>query len=141
MIHTRMVTRWRVCMDYRHLNKVTIKDRLAGKECYCFLDGYSDEVKTTFMCPYRTFAFCRMSSGLCNAPTTSQRCMTIIFWDMNDFPIFPKYFARCLKILENVLKRCEESRLVLNWDKCHFMVHEGILLGHKISGKRIEVTG
>ncbi|KAI3678637.1 hypothetical protein L6452_37938 [Arctium lappa] len=67
-------------------------DRLAGKEFYCFLDGYSgynqisiapeDQEKTTFTCPYGTFAFRRMPFGLCNAPVTFQRCMMSIFSDM-----------------------------------------------------------
>uniref|UniRef100_A0A1S4A6X6 RNA-directed DNA polymerase homolog n=1 Tax=Nicotiana tabacum TaxID=4097 RepID=A0A1S4A6X6_TOBAC len=95
LIPTRTVTGWRVCMDYRKLNKVTRKnhfplpfldqmlDRLAGRLFYCFLDGYSgynqilispeDQEKTTFTCPYGTFAFSRMPFGLCNAPATFQR--------------------------------------------------------------------
>ena len=65
--------------------------RLAGKGCYCFLDGYlgynfisiaPDQEKTTFICPYRTFAFKRMLFGLCNAPATFKRCMVSIFFDM-----------------------------------------------------------
>ena len=64
-------------------------DRLVGHSHYCFLDGYSgynqimvdpkDQEKTTFTCPYGTFAFKRMPFGLCNAPTTFQRCMIDIF--------------------------------------------------------------
>ncbi|XP_024963864.1 uncharacterized protein LOC112504144 [Cynara cardunculus var. scolymus] len=92
LIPTRVVSGWRICMDYRKLNKATQKDhfplpfidqmldRLAGKEFYYFLDGYSgynqiaispeDQEKTTFTCPYGTFAFRRMPFGLCNAPAT-----------------------------------------------------------------------
>nr|GFB28965.1 reverse transcriptase domain-containing protein [Tanacetum cinerariifolium] len=65
---------------------------LAGNEYYCFLDGFSgyfqipidpkDQEKTTFTCPYGTFAYKRMSFGLCNAPGTFQRCMMAIFHDM-----------------------------------------------------------
>ncbi|KAL4291948.1 hypothetical protein GQ457_14G015110 [Hibiscus cannabinus] len=106
LIPTRTVTGWQVCMDYRKLNKATRKDhfplpfidqmldRLAGKQFYCFLDGYSgynqiaiapeDQSKTTFTCPYGTFAFCRMPFGMCNAPATFQRCMTAIFSDLNE---------------------------------------------------------
>ena len=40
-----------------------------------------------------------------------------------------------------MLKRCEDTNLVLNWKKCHFMVDEGIILGHKISHAGIEVDG
>ncbi|GKD65375.1 reverse transcriptase domain-containing protein, partial [Tanacetum coccineum] len=90
LIPTRLVTGWRVCIDYRKLNEATRKDhfplpfmdqmleRLAGNEFYCFLDGFSgyfqipidpqDQEKTTFTCPYGTFAYRRMPFGLCNAP-------------------------------------------------------------------------
>ncbi|KAL4303538.1 hypothetical protein GQ457_10G010040 [Hibiscus cannabinus] len=170
LIQTRTVTGWRVCMDYRKLNKATRKDhfplpfidqmldRLAGKQFYCFLHGYSgynqiaiapeDQSKTTFTCPYGTFAFRRMPFGLCNAPTTFQRCMTAIFSNLNedcletfmdDFSTFGDNFDNCLNNLEKVLKICKETNLVLNWEKCHFMVDEGIVLGHKISSKGMEV--
>ena len=94
LLPSRTVTGWRICIDYRKLNKATRKDhfplpfldqmldRLAGYEYYCFLDGYSgynqiaiapeDQEKTTFTCPYGTFAFRRMPFGLCNAPGTFQ---------------------------------------------------------------------
>ena len=93
-----------MCIDYRKLNAVTRKDhfplpfidqileRLAGHEYYSFLDGYSgynqvaifpeDQEKTTFTCPFGTFAYRRMPFGLCNAPATFQRCMLAIFSDM-----------------------------------------------------------
>ena len=58
---------------------------------------------------------------------------------MDDFSIFGETFIDCLHNLEEVLKRCEMTNLVLNWEKCHFMVQEGIMLGHKISKKGIEV--
>ncbi|GJS91518.1 reverse transcriptase domain-containing protein [Tanacetum coccineum] len=125
LIPTRLVTGWRVCIDYRKLNDATRKDhfplpfmdqmleRLAGNEYYCFLDGFSgyfqipidpqDQEKTTFTCPYRTFAYQRMPFGLCNAPRTFQRCMMDIFHDM-----------------------IEERK-------------EGIVLGHKISKFGIKV--
>ncbi|KAL5562245.1 hypothetical protein UlMin_031992 [Ulmus minor] len=170
LIPTRVVTGWRICMDYRRLNKNTRKDhfplpfidqmldRLAGREYYCFLDGYSgynqiviapeDQHKTTFTCPYGTFAFRRMPFGLCNAPATFQRCMMAIFTEMvehfvevfmDDFSVFGDSFSLCLENLAKVLKRCEETNLVLNWEKCHFMVKEGIVLGHKVSRNGLEV--
>nr|GFA82780.1 hypothetical protein [Tanacetum cinerariifolium] len=92
LIPTRLVTGWRVCIDYHKLNEATRKDhfplpfidqmleRLAGNQYYCFLDGFS-----------------------------------------------------------GMLKRCEDTNLCLNWEKSHFMVKEGIILGHKISKERIEV--
>ncbi|GKC36001.1 putative nucleotidyltransferase, ribonuclease H [Tanacetum coccineum] len=104
--------------------------------------------KTTFTCPYRTFAYQRMPFGLCNAPATFQRCMTAIFHDMvedfmevfmDDFSVFGNSFYCCLANLDRMLFRCEETNLVLNWEKCHFMVKEGIVLGHKISSAGIEV--
>ena len=58
---------------------------------------------------------------------------------MDDFFVFGSSFECCLSNLERVLERCEETNLVLNWEKCHFMVKEGIVPGHKISAKGIEV--
>ena len=170
LLPSRTVTGWRICIDYRKLNKATRKDhfplpfldqmldRLAGYEYYCFLDGYSgynqiaiapeDQEKTTFTCPYGTFAFRRMPFGLCNAPGTFQRCMMAIFSDMvektieifmDDFSVMGNSFDNCLTNLRAVLARCEETNLVLNWEKCHFMVQEGIVLGHRISARGIEV--
>ncbi|KAK1419540.1 hypothetical protein QVD17_28715 [Tagetes erecta] len=170
LIPTRTVTGWRVCIDYRRLNDATRKDhfplpfidqmleRLAGQQFYCFLDAFSgyfqipiapeDQEKTTFTCPFGTFAYRRMPFGLCNAPATFQRCMVAIFQDMmqnsmevfmDDFSVFGSSFDHCLSNLESMLKRCIETNLMLNWEKCHFMVTEGIVLGHKISRKGIEV--
>ncbi|GJR31727.1 reverse transcriptase domain-containing protein [Tanacetum coccineum] len=141
LIPTRLVTGWRVCIDYRKLNAATRKDhfpllfmdrmleRLAGNEYYCFLDGFSgyiqipidphDQEKTTFACPYGMFAYRRMPFGLCNAPGTFQR--------------------NCLSHVNKMLQRCEDTNLYLNWEKSHFMVKEGIVLSHKISKNGIEV--
>ena len=58
---------------------------------------------------------------------------------MDDFSVFGKSYESCLSNLRMVLQRCEEHNLVLNWEKCHFMVNEGIVLGHKISRNGIEV--
>ncbi|GJZ13526.1 reverse transcriptase domain-containing protein [Tanacetum coccineum] len=107
-----------------------------------------DQEKTTFTCPYGTFAYRRMPFGLCNAPDTFQRCMMAIFHDMiektmevfmDDFSVFGDNFDLCLSNLEKMLKRCEDTNLVLNWEKCHFMCREGIVLGHKILKSGIEV--
>ncbi|CAL8089530.1 unnamed protein product [Prunus armeniaca] len=133
-------------------------ERLAGHSFYCFLDGYSgcnqiviapdDQEKTTFTCPFGTFGYRRMPFGLCNAPATFQRCMVSIFSDfvekiievfMDDFSVFGDSFDGCLTNLTLILKRCIETNLVLNWEKCHFMVKQGIVLGHIVSEKGIEV--
>ncbi|GJV44637.1 reverse transcriptase domain-containing protein [Tanacetum coccineum] len=58
---------------------------------------------------------------------------------MDDFSVFGDSFSSCLPHLDKMLKRCEDTNLVLNWEKCHFMVKEGIVLGHKISKSGIEV--
>ena len=58
---------------------------------------------------------------------------------MDDFSVFGNSFEKCLANLEKVLQRCEETNLVLSWEKCHFMVQQGIVLGHKVSSKGIEV--
>ena len=101
LLPTRISSGWRVCIDYRKLNAVTRKDhfplpfidqileRLAGQSFYCFLDGYSgynqvpvfldDQEKTTFTCPYGTFAFRCMPFGICNASATFQRYILAIF--------------------------------------------------------------
>ncbi|KAM1620715.1 hypothetical protein ACFXTN_017669 [Malus domestica] len=170
LVPTRIQTGWRVCIDYRKLNNTIRKDhfplpfidqmleRLAGHSFYCFLDGYSgynqiviapeDQEKTTFTCPFGTFAYRRMPFGLCNAPATFQRCMVSIFSDfiekiievfMDDFSVFGDSFDGCLENLTLILKRCMETNLVLNWEKCHFMVKQGIVLGHIISENGIEV--
>nr|GEW98973.1 reverse transcriptase domain-containing protein [Tanacetum cinerariifolium] len=133
LLPTRLVTGWRVCIDYRKSNEATRKDhfpllfmdqmleRLAGNEYYCFLDGFSgyleipidprDQEKTTFTCPYGTFAYRRMPFGLCNAPGTFQRCMLAIFHDMvekmmevfmDDFSVFGNSFENCLSRAENL---------------------------------------
>ena len=167
---TCLTTSWRVCIDYRRLNEVTRKDhfplpfmdqlleRISSHPFYYFLDGYSgyfmieiaieDQEKTTFTCPFGTYAYRRIPFDLCNAPATFQRCMLNIFSDMverimevymDDIIVYGGSFEKCLINLETVLHRCFEKNLVLNWEKCHFMVYQGIVLGHIISNKGIEV--
>ncbi|XP_021299412.1 LOW QUALITY PROTEIN: uncharacterized protein LOC110428059 [Herrania umbratica] len=98
-------------------------DHIVGKEYYCFLGGYSghnqiviipeNQNKTTFTCPYDMV----------------ETCLEVF---MDNYFIFGNNFDDCLLNLARVLKRCEETNLVLNWEKCHFMVQEGITLWHKI---------
>ncbi|GKC79795.1 reverse transcriptase domain-containing protein [Tanacetum coccineum] len=123
LVPTRTVTGWRVCIDYRKLNEATAKDhfplpfmdqileRLTRNKYFCFLDGFSgyfqilidpmDQEKTTFTCPFGTYAYCRMPFGLCNAPANFQRYMLAIFHYMieesvevfmDDFSIFGNSF-------------------------------------------------
>ncbi|KAK1611862.1 hypothetical protein QYE76_035535 [Lolium multiflorum] len=66
-------------------------------------------------------------------------CESIVEVFMDDFSVYGNSFDSCLRNLDKVLQRCEETNLVLNWEKCHFMVNEGIVLGHKISERGIEV--
>ena len=107
-----------------------------------------DQEKTTFTCPFGTYAFQRMRFGLCNAPATFQRCMMAIFSDfigesmevfMDDFSVFGPSFDACLDHLTQILDVCVKKRLVLSWEKSHFMVREGIVLGHLVSSKGLEV--
>nr|GEU39440.1 reverse transcriptase domain-containing protein [Tanacetum cinerariifolium] len=131
LIPTRLVTGWRMVLGYFQIP----------------IDP-QDQEKTTFTCPYGTFTYRRMPFGLCNALGTFQRCMMSIFHDMiektmevfmDDFSIFGDSFSSYLTNLDKMLNRCEEINLVLNWEKCHFMCREGIVLGHKISKSGIGV--
>jgi hypothetical protein len=137
LILQRTVTWWQMCIDYRKLNKAMKKDyfplpfidemleRLANHAYFCFLDGYSwfmqipihpdDQHKTTFTCPYGTFAYRRMPFGLRNATASFQRCMMAVFSEfieeivevfMDDFSIYVKTFVDCLANLDKVLTRC-----------------------------------
>ncbi|RVW61991.1 Retrovirus-related Pol polyprotein from transposon 17.6 [Vitis vinifera] len=134
-ITTRLTSGWRVCIDYRKLNAVTRKDhfplpfidqvleRVSGHPFYCFLDGYSgyfqieidlaDQEKTTFTCPFGTYAYRRMPFGLCNAPATFQRCMLSIFSDM----------------VERIMEVFMDD----------ITVYGGIVLGHIISEKALKL--
>ena len=145
LIPQRTVIGWRLCIDYQKLNKETKKDhfplpfidemleQLVKHSFFCFLDGYSgyhqilihtdDQSKTTFTCPYRTYAYRRMSFGLCNTPASFQWCMMYIFSDMieeimevfmDDFSVCGKTFNDCLENLDKVLQRSKEKHLVRN---------------------------
>jgi hypothetical protein len=166
LIPQHTVTGWRMCGDHRKLNKDhfplpfidKMLERLAKHSFFCFLDGYSsyhqipihpdDQSKTAFTCPYGTYGYRRMSFGLCNAPASFKRCMIFIFSNMiedimvvfmDHFSVYSKTFDHCLKNLDKVLQRCKEKDLVLNWEKCHFMVREGIVLGHLVFERGIQV--
>ena len=164
----RTVTGWRMCVDYRKLNNATRKDqfplpfidemleRLAKHSQFCYLDRFSgfiqipirtdNQHKTTFTYPYGLFAYQRMPFGLCNALVSFQRCMMAIYFIedimevfVDDFSVHGTSFDGCLANLDKVLKRCGEVDLVLNWEKCHFMVEQVIVLGRVVSKRGIEV--
>nr|CAN62957.1 hypothetical protein VITISV_043655 [Vitis vinifera] len=124
-VSTRLTSGWRVCIDYRKLNAVTRKDhfpllfidqvlkRVSGHPFYCFLDGYSEYFQIEIV-----------------------RIMEVF---MDDITVYGSVFDECLVNLEAMLNRCIEKDLVLNWEKCHFMVPQGIVLRHIISSQGIEV--
>jgi len=103
-------------------------ERLVNHSFFCFLDGYlgyhqipilpDGQSKTIFTCPYGTYAYRRVSFGLCNARASFQRCMMSIFSDMieeiieafiDDFSVYGKTFDDCLENLDKILQRCEEN--------------------------------
>jgi hypothetical protein len=170
LIPTRVISGYKMCVDYRKLNKNTIKDhiplanmerileRLSNNSYFCFLDGYSgysqiaispeDQEKTTFTCPYGTYAYKLMPFGLCNAAATFQEGV-LKFFDgyveeimevlVDNFVVYGTTFDICLYNLNKVLQQCKEANLVLNWECCKFMVRESIVFGHKVSEKGIEI--
>ncbi|GJV59016.1 reverse transcriptase domain-containing protein [Tanacetum coccineum] len=127
LIPTRLVTIWCVCIDYWKLNDATRKDHfplpfmdqmlehLAGNGYYCFLDGF--------------FGYFQIHIDL-----KQWRSSSMISWSSG----ITSHLAHFI-LDKNLSMGCEDTNLVLNWEKCHFMVKEGIVLGHKISKSRIEV--
>ena len=125
---------------------------------FSFLDGFSgynqihiapkDQDKTTFTCPWGTFAYRVLPFGLCNAPATFQRVVIGIFSElvndsmeifMDDFTPYGRDFEEALKNLENVLTRYEQTQISLSTEKFHMMMSEGVVLGHFISTDGIQV--
>ncbi|GJS14288.1 reverse transcriptase domain-containing protein [Tanacetum coccineum] len=132
--------------------------RLIGNKYFYFLDGFTgysqihidpnDQEKTTFTCPFSTYAYRRMPFGVCNALATFQRCMLAIFHGMieesvevfmEDFSIFRNSFDKCLNNLDKMLQCYKDAHLVLNLEKCYFVAKEGIVLGYKVSGAGLKV--
>jgi len=135
-----------------------VLDNLSGKRFFSFLDGFSgynqikiapeDQEKTTFTSPWRTFAYRVLPFGLCNAPATFQRAVIGIFSYMindsmeifmDDFTCYGMTFEDTLQNLDKVLKRCVQAYFSLSTKKCHMMMNEGIVLGHFISFRGIQV--
>ncbi|GJX09069.1 hypothetical protein Tco_0198928 [Tanacetum coccineum] len=144
LVPTKIITGWRICIDYRKLNEETAKyhfplpfmdqmlERLTGNKYFCFLDGF--------------FGYFQIPIDPMDQEKT--RCMLAIFHDMieelvklfmDDFSVFGNSFDKCLNNLDKMLQRCKDAYLVLNWEKCHFMVKEGIVLRHKVSSAGLEV--
>src|ERR1043165_1880041 len=129
-----------MCIDFRKLNKATRKDhyplpfidqmleRLSKNTHFCYLDGYSGFSQIHV----NTFAILRCMSAIFHG-----FCEEIVEVFMDDFSYYGTSFDHCLHNLNKVLQRCEETNLVLNWEKCYFMINEGIVLGHKISKRGI----
>jgi len=122
LIPIRIVTGWRMCIDYRKLNDAIRNDhfplpfmdqmleRLAGQSFYCFMDGYSgynhivvdpnNQQKTTFTCPFGVFANRRMPFGLCMMAIFADMVEKCIQVFMDDFSVFGSSFDYCLFNLE-----------------------------------------
>ena len=145
--------KWRVCVDFIELNRATLRDyfplpfidqaldTLSRKQYFSFLDGYNgynqihialeDQEKTTFTCPWGTFAYKVLPFDLCNVPATFQRAVLGIFSDlthdcveiyMNDFTVYGNTFGEALENLEKVLIRCQEANISLSHEKCKMML-------------------
>ncbi len=148
VVPKKVIEKWRMCVDFRELNKATLKDyfplpfidqvldTLSRKKYFSFLDGYSgynqiqiapeDQEKTTFTCPWGTYAYKVLPFGLCNAPATFQRVVLGIFADlihdcvevyMNDFTMYGNTFEEDLNNLDKVLIQCQETNLSLSHEK------------------------
>ncbi|KAL3691076.1 hypothetical protein R1sor_004727 [Riccia sorocarpa] len=157
----------RVCVDYRKLNEFTVKDpypipftddildKVAGREAYTFMDGYSgynqveiapeDRKKTAFITPWGAYAYARMPFGLSNAPATFQRLVIDTFAEyigdfmeafLDDFTVYGSADQH-LQQLEKALIKCLENQIRLNPEKCVFWVQSGVLLGHIICSEGI----
>ncbi|KAL3699575.1 hypothetical protein R1sor_017597 [Riccia sorocarpa] len=157
----------RVCVNYRKLNGFTVKDpypipfiddildKVAGREAYTFMDGYSgynqveiapeDRKKTAFIIPWGAYAYARMPFGLSNAPATFQRLVIDTFAEyigdfmeafLDDFTVYGSANQH-LQQLEKALIKCLENQIRLNLEKCVFWVQSGALLGHIICSEGV----
>ncbi|RDY14188.1 Retrovirus-related Pol polyprotein, partial [Mucuna pruriens] len=143
---------WRLYIDYRKLNQAIHKDhiplpfidqvleKLAGKSNYYICKSTLHLKINTRLpslahsVPLRTHS-CSLSCAMCRTHF-SDDCMEVF---MDDFTVYAESFDACLENLSRVLIRCINTNLVLNFEKCHLMVIEGIVLGHLVSNRGIEV--
>lgn len=154
----------RVCIDYRKLNERTIKDAyplpridmcldcLSSAKLYSTIDLQSaymqlelakeDRHKTAFITKYGLFEYSVMPFGLCNAPSTFQRCMELVFrglqWDillvyLDDIIVLSSNFDEHIERLEEVFKRLSEAGLKMKPSKCQLFKSEVLFLGHVVS--------
>eukprot|EP00253_Pinus_taeda_P025075 PITA_25075 len=124
--------KWRICVDYRY-NQIQISPK--------------DQDKTTFTFPWGTFAYRVLPFGLCNTPTTFQRAVLSIFFElvhnaveiyMDDFTPYGSDFREALSNLGKVLDKCIKMNLSLSPKKCEFLMTEGTVLGHAISQQGLQ---
>ncbi|GJZ30993.1 hypothetical protein Tco_0576040 [Tanacetum coccineum] len=128
LIPTRTVTSWCICIDYRKLNEATQKyhfplpfmdqmlERLVGNKFFCFLDGFSGYLQIPI------------------EPVNQEK--TMFTFPYGTYAYKRKHFGLCNT---PATFQSKQAHLVLNWEKCHFMVTEGIVLGHKVSSAGLEV--
>nr|GEZ09652.1 transposon Ty3-I Gag-Pol polyprotein [Tanacetum cinerariifolium] len=145
LIPTRLVTGWRVCIDYRKLNEATRKDYFLLP----FIDQMLERLAGNFVSSMVSLGIFKFPLTLVikkkqRSPVHMARfpideCLSTMEVFMDGFSVFGNSFKNCLPRLDKMLQRCEDTNLSLNWEKSHFMVKEGIVLGHKISKNRIEV--
>ena len=128
-----------------------VLDTLSGKKFFSFLDRFSgynqiqialeDQDKTTFTCPWGTFAYRVLPFGLCNAPATFQRVVIGIFLEMvndsmdifmDDITSYDSDFEEAFQNLEKFLTLSEQTKLSLSTKKFHMMMSEGVVLGNFI---------
>lgn len=158
----------RVCVNLKKVNAATIRDhyplpltehvleRVAGKQAYSFLDGFSgynqvsikqeDQHKTAFATEWGIYAYRVMPFGLTNAPSTFQRLMCHAFKEylriflevfMDDLCVHSLLRQEHIQHLSKVFDQCRLYRICLNPDKCKFMVWQGKILGHIVSANGI----
>nr|GEW52987.1 reverse transcriptase domain-containing protein [Tanacetum cinerariifolium] len=150
LVPTRIVTGWRVCIDYHKLSEATTKalfplsfmdqmlERLTGNKYLCFLDCFSvyfqipidpmDQEKTTFTCPIGTYTYRKMPFGLCNAPATFQRCMIAIFHDMIEQSV--EVFMDDFSIFGNSFDKCLNNldKMLRHFKDAHLVLNWEISL-------------
>lgn len=157
-----------MCINYRNLNKPITKDhpsiycpyaKVFSKEFPLLLFRWifgvfqihihlSDQEKTYFTCLFGTLSYreCLLDCVVCMLLFNIASCPYFFYFledimkvSMDDFSVFGSSFENCLENLEKVLERCVKVNLVLHWEKYHFMVKKGMILGHSLSKRGFKV--